>query len=108
IAAMEKFLTNWDIWLCPVSPTPAFTHRRRGTPFEIEGKTVPYTLAIGMYNNTTTTAANPIVSLPMGKSSEGLPIGVQVHGKRWSDARLLDISELIVEVVGGFEKPSGF
>ena len=108
ISSMDKFLSDWDIWLCPVSPTPAFTHRRKGTPFEFEGKTVPYSLAIGMYSNTTTLAANPIVSLPMGKSSEGLPIGVQVHAKRWSDARLLDIAELIVEVIGGFEKPSGF
>lgn len=108
IATMEKFLIDWDIWLCPVSPTPAFTHRRRGSAFEIEGKTVPYSLAQGMYNNTTTIAANPIVTLPIGKSTQGLPIGVQVHAKRWSDARLLDISELIVQLIGGFEKPSGF
>ncbi|AFY55473.1 amidase, Asp-tRNAAsn/Glu-tRNAGln amidotransferase A subunit [Rivularia sp. PCC 7116] len=108
ISTMEKFLTDWDLWLCPVSPTPAFSHRRRATPFEIEGKTVPYSLAIAMYNNTTTVAANPIVTLPIGKSQEGLPIGVQVHGKRWSDKRLLDISELIVQVIGGFEKPNGF
>ncbi|MDY6901883.1 MAG: amidase family protein [Cyanobacteriota bacterium] len=105
---MEKFLTDWDIWLYPVSPTPAFTHRRRSTSFEIEGKTVPYSLAMGMYNNTTTVAANPIVTLPIGKSRQGLPIGVQIHSKRWSDERLLDISELIVEVIGGFEKPTGF
>ena len=52
IATMDKFLSDWDIWLCPVSPTPAFTHRRKSTPFEIEGKTVPYSLAIAMYNNT--------------------------------------------------------
>ncbi|MDY6902529.1 MAG: amidase, partial [Cyanobacteriota bacterium] len=26
ISRMEKFLTDWDIWLYPVSPTPAFTH----------------------------------------------------------------------------------
>lgn len=108
ISKMDKFLTDWDIWLCPVSPTPAFTHRPRSKPFEIEGKTVPYSLAIAMYNNTTTVAANPVVSLPMGKSNQGLPIGVQIHAKRWSDKRLLDIAELIEQVIGGFNKPSGF
>lgn len=32
INRMEEFLSEWDAWLCPVSPTPAFTHRRTGGP----------------------------------------------------------------------------
>ncbi|MDJ0732753.1 MAG: amidase [Nostocaceae cyanobacterium] len=99
IAAMEKFLCEWDIWLCPVAPTPAFTHRRRGTPIEVNGQKISYSLAMSMYNNTTAVAGNPIVTLPMGKSRSGLPIGVQVHGKRWSDARLLDIAQLITPLL---------
>ncbi len=69
---------------------------------------VSTSLARGMGMDAKTVAANPIVTLPIGKSPEGLPIGVQIHSKRWSDRRLLDISELIIKVIGEFEKPTGF
>jgi len=77
---------------------------------KIQAKAADEALSRGefVYPNTPTVTANPVVTLPMGKSQEGLPIGVQVHGKPWSDARKLDIAELIVEIIGGFEKPSGF
>ena len=26
--ALERFLANYDAWLCPVTPAPAFAHRK--------------------------------------------------------------------------------
>ncbi|MEG4964783.1 MULTISPECIES: amidase [unclassified Microcoleus] len=37
IANIESFLSNWDAWLCPVVPVPAFTHRQPGEPIEVDG-----------------------------------------------------------------------
>ncbi|MGB3758125.1 MAG: hypothetical protein WBA07_17380 [Rivularia sp. (in: cyanobacteria)] len=55
--------------------------------------------AIAIYNNTTTKAVIAIVSLA---------IGVHIHRKRWNYARSLNIADLIVEVISGFEKLNRF
>jgi amidase len=46
-----------------------------------------------------------VVVVPVGRSSEGLPIGVQVVGRRWEDLRLLGIADRIAEVVGPLPTP---
>lgn len=43
----------------------------------------------------------PVITLPCGLSSQGLPIGLQILGKRGSEVPLLDIAE-------GLEKQIGF
>ncbi|MFZ5985758.1 MAG: hypothetical protein ACOYWZ_01350 [Bacillota bacterium] len=42
--------------------------------------------------------------MPIAKSEEGLPIGVQVVGKRWHDLDLLEITSMLTE----FAEPIGF
>lgn len=49
IAQMDKELEQWDVWLCPVAMTPAFTHRPRGEAVVIDGRKVPYLMASGAY-----------------------------------------------------------
>ena len=34
----DDFLSQWDVWLCPVFSTTAFTHRALGDPIEVEGR----------------------------------------------------------------------
>jgi amidase len=38
---------------------------------------------------------NPVVVLPLGRSAEGLPLGVQVVARRWDDMRALAVAEAI-------------
>lgn len=108
IMQAESFLSKYDIWLCPVSSTPAFTHRRMGKPLEVDGQKVSYSMAMGMYNCPSVLAGNPVVVLPIGRSKEGLPIGVQIQSKRWDDFRLLNTAEYIEKIVGPFERPPNF
>ena len=42
----------------------------------------------------------PAVTIPVGATPEGLPIGVQVIGPKWSDHKLLGMSEEIASVLG--------
>ena len=48
----------------------------------------------------------PVVTLPTGPASDGLPVGVQVIGPYLSDRRLLEIARRLDEAAGsGFVPP---
>ncbi|MEH2149401.1 amidase [Nostoc sp.] len=108
IANMEGFLSDWDVWLCPVVPVPAFTHRQSGEPIEVDGQEFSYLEAIGAYTAIFNLTGNPAVVLPFTQSQEGLPIGVQIVGRRGSDMKLLEIAEKLTQVTGFFQRPPGY
>ncbi|WP_233992703.1 amidase [Salinibacter altiplanensis] len=86
---VDAFFDDWDLWITPVAATPAFPHRRTGADLQIEGVSVPYALPIAPYNCPTAAPGHPILTLPAGRSSDGRPIGLQVHARRGADAALL-------------------
>ncbi len=100
IGVIERFLSDWDAWLCPVALRPAFPHWKTGRPIPVDGRQVPYWIVGTGYTCIFNLTGHPVVVVPVGRSSEGLPIGVQVVGRRWEDLRLLGIAERIAEVVG--------
>ncbi len=106
IAQMEYFLADWDAYLCPVSSITAFPHQLKGKPIEVNGIKLPYTKACGGYAILFNFTGHPVVVIPSGKSQAGLPIGVQIVGKRWRDLELLAIAEKINEIAGDFQHPS--
>ncbi len=108
IANLERFLCDWDVWLCPVVPISAFTHRPSDEPIEIDGKEFPYFRGISAYTTIFNLAGNPVVVLPLTQSQDGLPIGVQVVGKQGSDLRLLAIADNLTQVTGSFQSPPGY
>ena len=108
IAQMDKELAQWDVWLCPVAMTPAFTHCSRGEAVVIDGKKVPYLMASGAYTIPLSFTGHPVVVVPIGRTEEGLPLGMQIVGKRWREMELLAIAQEINKVVGGFQHPSGY
>lgn len=48
---------------------------------------------------------HPTVIIPIEKTTMGLPIGIQIVGKRWRDLQLLAISNIINRVIGNFQHP---
>ena len=105
IAQMDEALKSWDVWLCPVAMTTAFTHCPKGTAIEIEGRKVPYFLANGGYTMLFNLTGHPVIVIPIGQTSNGLPIGIQIVGKRWQEMELLAIAEQIDRVAGDFKHP---
>ena len=94
--------------MCPVVPISAFTHRPSDEPIEIDGKEFPYFRGISAYTTIFNLAGNPVVVLPLTQSQDGLPIEVQVVGKRGRDLRLLAIAETLTQVTGSFQSPPGY
>jgi amidase len=108
IVQMDRDLAEWDVLICPVSATPAFTHRPSGTAIEIDGRQVPYLLASGGYTMPFALTGHPVVVVPIGKTQTGLPIGIQIIGKRWQEMELLAIAQQIDRIVGRFQRPPNY
>jgi amidase len=107
ILAWEQFFEEWDILLCPPSMVTAFPHCKPGSPLQVDGQQVSYymTAAHGTLFNYT---GHPAVVLPYKLDHLGLPIGIQLVGKRWSESRLLAITKALTEVTGAFQRPPGY
>jgi amidase len=98
--SLDAALTEWDLWLTPVASIPAFTHRCTGAAHRIDDVPVPYARPFAVYNCATAVTGHPILTLPLGRSPEGLPVGLQVHARRGQDATLLAAGRTLSDVLG--------
>lgn len=107
IIAWEQFFQAWDALICPVSMITAFPHCEPGTPLRVDGQDVNYWMvsAHGAFFNYT---GHPAVVLPFKLDRDGLPIGVQLVGKRWNESSLLAVAQALSPVTGEFRKPPGY
>jgi amidase len=95
----EAFLDDYDAWLMPVMPDAAFIRQKQSEPLMIDGTPHPYFFAGTAYNFLANLTGQPSVVLPCGFSKEGLPIGLQLTGKRWGDARLLGVAKALEKLL---------
>ena len=100
ITTMEQFLQDWDVLLCPVASMPAPPHCEVGSPIDIDGRAVPYWTAGISYTTPFNLTGQPVAVIPLTQSSEGLPIGLQVIGRRWGEMALLQIAEKLEALIG--------
>lgn len=107
-AQMDAALEPWDVWLTPVAATPAFTHRPAWSAIDIEGKSYPHSVANGAYTIPFNLSGHPVVVIPVGQTQTGLPIGIQIVGKRWREMELLAIAAQIDKLVGSLQHPPGY
>ncbi|EFH83755.1 amidase [Ktedonobacter racemifer] len=107
ILAWERFFDEWDILLCPPTMVTAFPHCQPGSPIQVDDQEVTYymTAAYGTLFNYT---GHPVAVLPYKRDQAGLPIGIQVVGKRWQESFLLAVAQALTEVTGEFQRPPGF
>lgn len=107
IRAWEEFFDAWDALLCPASMVPAFPHCEPGSPLLVDGEDVPYWM-VSAHSTLFNYTGHPAVVLPYTLDRNGLPIGVQIVGKRWDEARLLAMATALVDVTGAFQRPPGY
>jgi amidase len=118
ISTMERFLSGYDAFLCPVHTTVAYRHispDRYFGPFPlynhaflVDDKPLKYEFANVAYTSVFNLTGNPVVVMPVGYTKEGLPIGVQVVGQRWHDMELLSVSGQLDKIANAYKHPPGF
>lgn len=107
IVAWEQFFQEWDVLLCPTAMIPAYLHHEPGTPLMVDGQPVDY-LAQCIHTTLFNYTGHPAIALPYTSSSDGMPLGVQLVGKCWGEAKLLSVAKSISAVTGAFQRPAGY
>lgn len=97
LAEMRAF----PLLLCPVCSVPAFRPFERA--WRVEGQRVEYLDAM-RYTQWFNLLGGPAAVVPVGRSEEGLPIGVQVAGRPYEDELVL-ATAAAVESEFGYEAP---
>ena len=108
IRQCEDFLDDYDAWLMPVMPDAAFIRQSQREPLRIDGKPYPYFFAGTAYNFLANLTGQPSIVLPCCFSKEGLPIGLQLTGKRWGEAKLLGVAKALEKLLPPCPVPPHF
>jgi len=105
-----EFFSDVDVLLCPVTPTPAFKHVHATSGSNWAESVVdeygelPYRHLL-RWNTMIGSAYLPVTTPPVGRTANGLPIGLQVVAPYLHDRTALAFARCISEVIGGYEPP---
>jgi amidase len=103
---LRENLLRWmkatPLILAPVGSTAAFEHGRHRV--EVNGTYVNVFRAFS-YAQAFNVLGFPSVAVPAGKTSSGLPIGVQVIGRPNEEFNVLAAAAIIEAALGGWERP---
>jgi len=91
----ESVFNDADLILSPVAPTPAFKFGEMADPLQMYLSDA-YTIGINL-------AGLPAISLPIQKTADGLPIGLQLIGKHFDEQTVFD-GALSLENAVAYEK----
>ena len=110
-AAFAEFFRHHDVLLAPVMPSTAFRHdTEQELPFrtfEVDGVTRPYMDGL-VWNGGIGTVLLPVAVPPVGRTPEGLPVGVQVIAPYLEDRTAIAVAGHLEALLGGFTPPPGF
>jgi Asp-tRNA(Asn)/Glu-tRNA(Gln) amidotransferase A subunit family amidase len=94
-------MSDTPILLSPVCAAPAFRHGEGNWDSKTGYRD---TMRHSQWLNL---AGFPGVTIPMGKSPEGLPIGVQLIGRPFEDELVLNVGEQLETACGAWQPPPG-
>jgi len=92
----------------PIVPVAAIAHDH-SDPFPartitIDDAPAPY-LRLFSWIAPATFAHLPATATPIGRTSDGLPVGLQVMGPYLEDRTTIDVARRVTEIVGGYTPP---
>ncbi|MGW6277552.1 amidase family protein [Kribbella sp. NPDC055071] len=95
----QRYFDDIDVFLCPTSFTTAFPHDDR--PFDERTITTSYGEqrydAQVFWISHAALTGHPALSMPIGRTPEGLPVGAQVIGPRHEDDTAITFAELLAD-----------
>ncbi len=95
-------MRQYPILLMPVCSVPAFRHGER--EWNIGDQTVAYLDAM-RYTQWFNLLGGPAAVIPVGRSSEDLPIGIQIAGRPYQDEIVLGIAAVLEQDFGYLQPP---
>jgi amidase len=110
-AVWQRYPRTHDAFLMPTAFVAAFPHDH-GEPLRARLIATPagpreYRDLLFWIGFATLTGL-PATTAPVGLTTVGLPVGIQILGPYLEDATAIDVARGIAEVVGGFRPPEGF
>jgi Asp-tRNA(Asn)/Glu-tRNA(Gln) amidotransferase A subunit family amidase len=105
VVRMQVFaqMRDYPVLLCPVASIPAFRHGERS--WQVEGRTVKY-LDAWSYTEWFNLLGTPAVVVPVGRSPEGLPIGVQIVARPWQEELVISVAAALEHQCGPYPHPN--
>lgn len=107
----HEFFREWDAVLLPVLPTGAIPHDHSqpaaARTVEVNGERRPYFEQL-VWMGLVGVAYLPASVVPVGITSEGLPVGIQIAGPFLEDRTTLALAGHLERLLGGFQRPPGF
>ena len=104
LVAIDALLAEFDAFLCPAVISTAFPHSAPRSPIPVDEQLVE-SRYVDHYLYPFNMTGHPALVLPAGLADDGLPVGVQLVGRRWADEHLLETARAVVSVIGGFRAP---
>lgn len=107
IAKWEDFFKQYDFFICPVTYDAAFKKCESWKPIKADdGTTVEY-MKFVPYSYIINATGHPTITVPLGLNRQGLPIGIQIVGRYYSEPELLHLAKLLESLTPKFQQPNG-
>lgn len=110
-AQWQAYFNQMDVFLSPVAFTAAFPHDHS----EPQGhRTIATSTGPRHYMDMlnwiapATLTGCPATVAPVGRTPDGLPVGIQIMAPFWEDATSITFADLLSREIGGFTAPPGF
>jgi Asp-tRNA(Asn)/Glu-tRNA(Gln) amidotransferase A subunit family amidase len=105
--ALRRELIQWmnttPLIIAPVGAVPAFEHGARQV--YVGEQSISIFRAFS-YSRISNALGLPSVSVPAGRTREGLPIGAQIIGRPFAESEILSAASIIEESLGGWVQPA--
>ncbi len=109
-ALWDEFFRRYDALIAPVFPRDAFPHDLRpwgSRTLEVDDRRYPFDAAT-VYAGVAVYAGLPAAAVPVGRSRDGLPVGVQVITAYCDDRTALRVGRWLERELGGYTPPPGY
>jgi amidase len=86
---VDGFFSEHALWILPVAPSAAIPRTWSGKMIQGAAGKFDYSTYLGSYMIPTTVLGTPVLTCPIGVDHDQMPVGVQIHGPRFSDRWLV-------------------
>ena len=105
IAEFHRKFEEYDFILSPTSPGPAFEHNHKHRDIMLDGQAVAYLDYCFMFVSIYNALELPVLTVPSGLNSQGLPIGISITAPHHTERSLIALGKLLENEGFVFQPP---